>query len=70
MLNFAILFQDEFCDKECSGDASQKCGGYLTMNVYQTDVDKKVMEHHVFLTSLNNFIAIKNLTFIHIEGFF
>ncbi len=27
---------EEECDKVCPGNPSQKCGGYLTMNVYQT----------------------------------
>ena len=26
------------CDKFCPGDSDSKCGGYLTMNVYQTGV--------------------------------
>ena len=26
------------CDKKCSGDPSQKCGGYLAMNIFQTGV--------------------------------
>ena len=26
------------CDKFCPGDSDAKCGGYLTMNVYQTGV--------------------------------
>ena len=26
------------CDKKCSGNGEQKCGGYLTMNIYQTGV--------------------------------
>ena len=29
---------DSKCNKFCPGDSDAKCGGYLTMNVYQTGV--------------------------------
>jgi hypothetical protein len=38
VINLVHFFQDELCDKPCTGDASQTCGGYLTMNVYETNV--------------------------------
>ena len=27
---------EDRCNKNCPGDPSEKCGGYLTMNVYHT----------------------------------
>jgi len=36
---FHFFRKDDLCDKPCTGDLSQKCGGYLTMNVYETGVE-------------------------------
>ncbi|XP_045766664.1 LOW QUALITY PROTEIN: xylosyltransferase oxt [Maniola jurtina] len=35
---------DGLCDMNCPGDPSQKCGGYFTMNVYETGLDKFVLQ--------------------------
>ncbi|XP_032520548.2 xylosyltransferase oxt isoform X1 [Danaus plexippus] len=38
------LTADSSCDMKCPGDRSKICGGYLTMNVYETGLDKFVAQ--------------------------
>ncbi|XP_039755431.1 xylosyltransferase oxt [Pararge aegeria] len=57
---------DGLCDMNCPGDPSQKCGGYFTMNVYETGLEKFVPQ--VPKNSNSDQVSVKIVFLLTLNG--
>ena len=39
---------DHLCDMKCPGNVTQHCGGYFTMNIYETGLSSKLLFVHLY----------------------
>ncbi|CAH0761189.1 unnamed protein product [Diatraea saccharalis] len=59
MPSASAKIKNNFCDMKCSGDPSKICGGYFTMNVFETGLSK-------FLPRMPKTIASNETSSVHI----